>query len=85
VLPANDSSTTGNTVLLCVTQYRLSVLTPGGTDDAFNVSKGYSMNSIVCWKLHYSDRQNNRVADLAITVATDENPSPCTYYMLLKF
>ena len=69
-----------SSVTLCVSKCRLSLLAVSpDNDDVFLSQAEYSTASIVCWKLHFVDRQRCRVAYLSVTVAPDEDPANCNY------
>jgi len=72
--PAGSSSP----VTLCASKCRLSLLVVSPDDnDVFTIQAEYSTVRIVCWKLHFADRQRCHVAYLSITVAPDDNPANC--------
>jgi len=76
------STDSGNSssVTLCVSKCRLSLLAVSpDDDDVFAVQAEYSTASIVCWKLHFVDRQRCHIAYLSVTVAPDQDPANCNY------
>lgn len=70
------SAGNSSTVTLCVSKHRLSLLVVSPDDqNIFSIQAKYRTSSIVCWKLHFVDRQRYHVAYLSVTVAPDDDPA----------
>ena len=71
------TSGSSSTVILCLSKYRLSVLSVRPDDDnVFDVQAKYNTGNIVCWRLHFGDSQQ-QVAYVSVTIASQDDSANC--------